>query len=162
VTESGDRAVPLAIDEAAIDADLRSALGPVELTAPDAAMRIWAGFLAHASRPLDFGERFARDKDNDLLGFATEKRPTEIAVRFARRIGVVEDGEYAGTIVAACRLTVEPSSAWEPIAQLVTVDEYGVTAGGLEAYRAAVEASPAFAALALSPVTGLRAVARYH
>ena len=158
--EAGTRHVPLPIDEDAIDEDLRAAIGDVVLSAPDAAVRAWAGFIAHASRPLDFGERFDRDKDLDLLGFGAEKKQTEVSVRFKRRIGVVEDGEYEGTIVSACRLTLELTSAWESIADQVAVDEYGVTAGGLDAFRGAVEALPAFAALALSPVTGIRVAAR--
>lgn len=151
----------LPIDEDAIDADLQAAVGRVELADDEAAVRIWEGFLAHASRPLAWTEQFARDKDNDLLGFVAEQRNGEVSVRFTRRIGVVEDGLYQGTIVSACRLTLQLSSDWDAVETPETVDEYGVTGGGFDAFREAVEGTPAFAALALSPVTGFRAVAAY-
>jgi hypothetical protein len=151
----------LSINEAAVDADLRAAVGTVELAADDAVVRVWTGFLDHAARPLDFGERFNGDKDNDLVAFVAEQRHGEVVVQLSRRIGVVEGEDYEGTIVASCRLVLVPTPAWETVPDRVTVDEYGITAGGLDDFRRQVEASAAFAAMTLSPVTGLKVIARF-
>jgi hypothetical protein len=152
----------MSIDESEVDADLQSRMSGIDARAEDAITLIWQGFLEHARRPLDFGESFDNDRDNDLLSFLAKRGrdSTEWRVVLKRRIGVVEDDEYAGTIVAACRTTVADGPAWQGVDQFGT-DAYAGSDEGVEAFRSTVEASPAFAAWRSSALREFRAVAAF-
>jgi hypothetical protein len=154
---------PIAIDEAVLDADLRSRVSPIDTSAPDAPLRIWQAFLAHAARPLAWGTHFQRDDDNDLLQFGVEIRGDRSSVRvdIERRVGVVEDEDYQGTIVVICRFTFEGGPAWDPVGDRVGYEHYGVTGGELAAFREEVEDSAAFAAMRTSWIRELFAGAYY-
>jgi hypothetical protein len=154
---------PLEIDEAVVDADLRDRVREVDVESPGAATLIWQGFLAHVRRPLAFGERFSDDDGNDLVSFSAQRTPAgdEWNVVLKRRIGVVRDEEYEGTIVAACRTRVADGPAWEGIEDHSWVEEDGLTRRGADSFQAAVEASAAFAAWTASPLRQFRAYAAY-
>lgn len=139
-----------------LEDDLRRSVVEVDLSAPDAALRVWRGFLEHAGRPIAFDAR--PHPDNDIVSFEVE-RPNDAEdkrlVRFARRVGVeTAELEYLGTIVAACYLTVEAGGAWAQLPASVTIDGHGASAPpeepttepDLDGFRQAVEASDALAA----------------
>lgn len=153
----------LSIDESAINADLQDRMREVDPQSDDAIALIWKSFLEHARRPLDFSEAFDNDKDNDLVSFFAERMSdgAEWRVVLKRRIGVVQDEEYEGTIVAACRTTVADCPAWQGADDRFGIDEYGGTDQNVAAFQAAVEASPAFAAWTSSPLRQFRAVAAF-
>jgi hypothetical protein len=156
----------LPLEEAAIEQDLRRSLAGIEVSEPDAAVRIWHGFLEHARRPIAFAS--PPHPDNDVLAFEVE-RPRypddRVAVRFQRRIGVESaDLEYLGTIIAACSLVVIAGAEWERIPDPFTIQVHGTLMGeprGLDSFRRQVEGSDAFAALTASRVTELVASASH-
>jgi hypothetical protein len=153
----------LEIDEAVVDADLRGCVGEVDLESDVAAMRIWHGFLDHARRPLAFGDHFSDDDGNDMVSFSAERTRTgdEWNVVLKRRIGVVRDGEYEGTIVAACRTRVPDGLAWQGIGDHSGVEEDGLSRRGVDSFQEAVEASPAFRAWTSSSLQQFRAYGAY-
>jgi hypothetical protein len=154
---------PIAIDEAVLDADLRERVAAIDTSAPGAVPEIWQAFLGHAARPLRWEARFQRDDDNDLLQFGAEirARPGVVRVDIERRVGVVENEDYQGTIVVICRLTFAGGPEWDPVGDRVGYEHYGVTGGELAAFRDEVEASPAFAAMRASRITQFFAGAYY-
>ncbi len=107
----------MSVDESEINADLQGRMREVDPQSDDAITLIWRHFLEHARRPLDFGEAFDNDKDNDLVSFSADRTSdgAEWRVVLKRRIGVVQDEEYEGTIVAACRTTVADGPAWRGV-----------------------------------------------
>jgi hypothetical protein len=154
---------PLEIDEAVVDVDLRGRVNDVDPDSADAAKLIWHGFLTHARRPLAFGDDFSDDDGNDMVSFSAERTSAgdEWNVVLERRIGVVRDEDYEGTIVAACRTRVADGPAWQGIEDHSWVEEEGVTSRGVDSFQTEVEASPAFAAWTSSPVRQFRAYAAY-
>lgn len=154
---------PLEIDEAVVDADLRGRVRDVDLESDGAAMRIWHGFLGHARRPLAFGDHFSDDDGNDMVSFSAERTRTgdDWNVVLKRRIGVVRDQDYEGTIVAACRTRVPDGPAWEGIEDHSWVEEDGLSRRGVDSFQAAVESSPAFTAWTSSPLRQFRAYGAY-
>jgi hypothetical protein len=156
----------LALDEAAIDADIRAAIAGIDVSAPGAAVRLWRAFLVHAARPLAFADRFKADKDNDAINFEIELDPPRaVYVTIARRIGVdpvADDGEVGdGTIVSGYDLTIGYNDAWASVRDRQTIVGYGVTNDGLAETQALIEESAAFAALAVSRVLKLTAGAHW-
>lgn len=156
----------LPLEQAAIESDLRRSLGDIELSEPDAAVRIWHGFLEHASRPVAFAA--PPDPDNDVLAFDVQRphnTQDHVIVKFQRRLGVESaDLEYLGTIIAACYLLVIGGSAWQGIAAPIAIQEHGTLMGeprGLDVFRRRVESSEAFGALAGSRVSELVASASH-
>jgi hypothetical protein len=159
-----DESEVLPLEQAAIERDLRRSLAGVELSEPDAAVRIWHGFLEHASRPVAFAG--PPDPDNDVVAFEVERQhdgEDRVLVKLQRRLGVESpDLEYLGTIVAACYLLVSGGSAWQGIATPVAIWVHGTLTGeprGLDSFRRQVESSEAFGALAASRVSELVASA---
>src|SRR5690348_7347515 len=120
------------IDEVAIDADIRRSLDGIDLQRIDASARVWQGFLIHAGQRLNWGAHFDRDRENDLLYFFGRWRAGELDVTIQRRVGVVRDGDYEGTIQSEVRITV---------ADVEEVDDVGVEEYGerLDDFRRAVE-----------------------
>jgi hypothetical protein len=153
----------LPLDEDVIDAAMRSAVAGIDVSEYGAAAVIWNAFLEFAAHPLDFGERFDDDKDNDLINFEVTKRPPNVYVTIARRVGVTlaESWDYQGTIVAGCDMTLAYTDAWAHVRDLQTINGYGVTNNGLPDTRERIETSEAFAALAGSQVLRLVASAHY-
>ena len=156
----------LPLEEAAIEQDLRRSLAGIEVSEPDAAVRIWHGFLEHAGKPVAFAS--PPHPDNDVLVFEAE-RPhgahDRVIVRFQRRLGVESaDLEYLGTLIAACSLVVVAGAEWDRIPMPLTIGVHGTLMGeprGLDAFRGQVESSEAFAALAASRVSELVASASH-
>jgi len=151
----------LEISEQAIDSDLRERVANVEPSTDHGPLELWRGFLAHARRPLAYGDRFERDPDNDQLRFVLERTGSGAAVSMERRIGVVVGYDYEGTIIARCSVVIEPH---EPCAELEDhfgIEAYGLTSGGVEAFIADVEACAAFAAFIQSRIVSVRAIAQY-
>jgi hypothetical protein len=118
---------PMSLDESAIDADLQHRMREVDPQSDEATALIWQRFLEHARRPLDFGEAFDNDKDNDLVSFSADRSSdgAEWRVVLKRRTGVVQDEEYEGTIVSACRTTVADGPAWRGVDDRFGMDGYG-------------------------------------
>jgi hypothetical protein len=147
-----------------IEDDLRRSVGSIDLSAPDAAVYVWRGFLEHAAKPIALES--PPHPDNDVVAFEVEQ-PRGAAqrriVHFERRIGIeTADLEYLGTIVAACYLTVEAGDPWAKVPATVSIRGHGPSAPVDEAgamdvdgFRQAVEASDAFAALSAGPVRDL-------
>jgi hypothetical protein len=63
------------IDEHAIDADIRGRVEGIDLERSDAAAKIWALFLEHARRPLNWGEHFDDDHGNDQVSSRAARAP---------------------------------------------------------------------------------------
>jgi hypothetical protein len=103
------------IDERAIDADLRGRVGDIDLERSDAAALVWARFLEHARRPLNFGDHFDDDHGNDQVSFVAARAPRGDGwtVDLKRRIGVVPDDDYEGT--ARARPRERPDAPWPPV-----------------------------------------------
>jgi hypothetical protein len=154
---------PLEIDEAVVDADLRGRVQEVDVGGDDAATQIWHGFLEHARRPLAFGEHFSDDDGNDMVSFSAERTSTgdNWNVVLKRRIGVIRDHDYEGTIVAACRTRVPDGPAWQGFEDHSWIEEDGLSRRGADGFQAAVEASPAFRAWTSSSLQQFRAYGAY-
>jgi hypothetical protein len=148
-----------------IEKDLCRAVAGVELSAPDAALRIWRGFLEHAGKPIAFDA--PPHPDNDVVAFLVERpynAQDKRIVQFERRIGVeTAELEYLGTIVAAYYLTIEADEAWKRLPADFSIGGHGASvpaeeptdAPDLDGFRRAVEASDAFAALTTARVRDL-------
>jgi hypothetical protein len=165
-SDEGQRREVLPLEQAAIESDLRRALAGIELSEPDAAVRIWHGFLEHADRPVAFVG--PPHPDNDVLAFEVDRphnAQDHVIARFQRRLGVESaDLEYLGTIIAACYLLVVAGSPWERIPDPITIWVHGTLMGeprGLDSFRRQVESSEAFAALTASRVSELVASASH-
>jgi hypothetical protein len=147
-----------------IETDLRRCVAHVDLSAPDAALQVWHGFLEHAANPIALE---SPDPVNDVVSFVAE-RPLNAddrrIVQFQRRVGL-ETAElgYIGTIVAACYLTVPTGDAWARLPAIVSIGGHGASPPAdapteepdLDGFRRAVEASDAFAALTAGHVRDL-------
>jgi hypothetical protein len=164
--EESERREFLPLEQVAIERDLRRSLAGIELSEPDAAVRIWHGFLKHASRPVAFAG--PPHPDNDVVAFEVERPHNgedRVIVKYQRRLGVESaDLEYLGTIIAACYLLVNGGGAWQGIATPIAIWVHGTLIGeprGLEVFRRQVESSEAFAALAASRVSELVASASH-
>jgi hypothetical protein len=152
---------PLALDDAAIEAELRRAAAGIDVAGSDAPAAVWQTFLQHATRPLAFGTTFDDHPDNDQLSFESTLRPETVIVSLRRDIGVVHVGEgYWGTIAALWGLKVARDEHW-PSDGDRHIAGHGITSNGLEAFRREVEASDVFAALLESRIIELTVMAYY-
>jgi hypothetical protein len=86
---------------------------------------------------------------------------SEWQVDLERRIGVVRDDDYEGTIISTCRMRVADGPAWADVDSRYWAEEEDGARGGVDAMQAAVEVSPAFAAWVASPLRELRVYAAY-
>ena len=151
------------IDELAIDADLRDRVGHIDLERNDAAALVWSRFLEHARRPLNFGEHFSDDHGNDQVSFVAARTPNGDGwtVELERRVGVVRDDDYEGTIISTCKMRVADGPAWAGVDDRYWAEEEDGARGGVDAMQAAAETSSAFAAWIASPLRELRVYAAY-
>jgi hypothetical protein len=158
-TRPPDRALDtspmIEIDEDAIDADVRRSLDGIDLKHADAGARIWQGYLDHAGRPLNWSTHFDSDHENDLLYFFGIWGNGELDVTIQRRVGVVSDGDYAGTIQSEVRVTIADVEEVDN----VDIEQYGER---LNDFRRAVEATGAFTAMTTGRVAKLQALAFYR
>ena len=82
-------------------------------------------------------------------------------VELERRIGVVRDDDYEGTIISTCKMRVADGPAWAGVDDRYWAEEEDGARGGVDAMQAAAEASSAFAAWMASPLRELRVYAAY-
>jgi hypothetical protein len=143
------------IDEAAIDADVRRSFAAINLERAEAGAEIWQAFLDHAGRPLNWGAHFDPDRNNDLLYLFAVSGSGALDVTMQRRVGVVRDGDYGGTIQSEVRVTVSDVDR----AVDINLEEYGER---LDDFRRAFEATDAFAAMTTGRITRLQALAFYR
>src|SRR4051794_10660047 len=130
------------IDERAIDADLRDRVDGIDLERGDAAALIWARFLEHARRPLDFGEHFSDDHGNDRVSFvaAPAANGDGWTVNLERNISVVRDDDYEGTIVSTCKMRVPDGVAWAGLNGSYFAEEEDGARGGVDVMQGNAEA----------------------
>jgi hypothetical protein len=109
------------IPEAAIDADVRRSFDAINLERAEAGTEIWQAFLDHAGRSLNWGTHFDPERGNDLLYLFAVSGSEALDVTIQRRVGVVRDGDYEGTIQSEIRVTVSDVAP----ADDVNLEEYG-------------------------------------
>jgi hypothetical protein len=130
------------ISKESLDAAARGALAGIDVSEPDALTRIWRAFLAHTCESLDWGARFDSHPDNDVLWFSSGWAEGRMGIDVLRRVGVVKDGDYEGTILAEVRLKLV---GVDPLA--VGNADVEMHAEQLDEFRRAVETTPPFADL---------------
>jgi hypothetical protein len=152
----------LEIDETRLGESLRDAVAGIDPSSPDAPRQIWQGFLKHARQPLAYGNRYARDPDNDQLRFEYRQGDSGVSLNVERTVGVVLDEDYEGTIMVRCRMALERNKAWSALEAHEGIEGHGPTKdGGVQQFRDDVEASPAFAAFTESRIVSFRPVAHF-
>jgi hypothetical protein len=137
------------IDQAAIDADVRRSFDAINLKRAEAETQIWQAFLYHAGRPLSWCTHFDPNRENDLLYLFAASGSEALNVTIQRRVGLVRDGDYEGTIQSEIRVTVSDVDQAED----VNLEQYGER---LDDFRRTFEATDAFKALTTGRITRAR------